>query len=116
MDACWRRARTTLTPQTTSRRTRPISNIAGNGRTRRGSQKGIMALLGSGFDPGVTNVFTAYAQKHLFDEIDYLDILDCNAGSHGHAFATNFNPEINIREVTQPVRRWDNGGKSRRPR
>jgi saccharopine dehydrogenase (NAD+, L-lysine-forming) len=72
-------------------------------------QKGIMAVLGSGFDPGVTNVFTAYAQKHLFDEIHYLDILDCNAGSHGHAFATNFNPEINIREVTQVVRHWDGG-------
>jgi saccharopine dehydrogenase (NAD+, L-lysine-forming) len=73
------------------------------------AQKGIMALLGSGFDPGVTNVFTAYAAKHLFDEINYLDILDCNAGSHGHPFATNFNPEINIREVTQVVRHWDNG-------
>jgi saccharopine dehydrogenase (NAD+, L-lysine forming) len=72
-------------------------------------QKGLMAVLGSGFDPGVTNVFTAYAQKHLFDEIHYLDILDCNAGSHGHAFATNFNPEINIREVTQVVRHWDKG-------
>lgn len=72
--------------------------------------KGIMALLGSGFDPGVTNVFTAYAAKHLFDEINYLDILDCNAGSHGHPFATNFNPEINIREVTQAVRHWENAG------
>lgn len=72
-------------------------------------QRGIMAVLGSGFDPGVTNVFTAYAQKHLFDEIHYLDILDCNAGTHGHAFATNFNPEINIREVTQIVRHWENG-------
>lgn len=72
-------------------------------------EKGIMAILGSGFDPGVTNVFTAYALKHLFDEIHYLDILDCNAGSHGHSFATNFNPEINIREVTQPVRHWDSG-------
>ncbi len=72
-------------------------------------QKGIIAVLGSGFDPGVTNVFTAYAQKHLFDEIDYLDILDCNAGTHGHPFATNFNPEINIREVTQGVRHWGNG-------
>jgi saccharopine dehydrogenase (NAD+, L-lysine-forming) len=72
-------------------------------------QKGILAVLGSGFDPGVTNVFTAYAQKHLFDEINYLDILDCNAGSHGHAFATNFNPEINIREVTQVVRHWEDG-------
>ncbi len=72
-------------------------------------QKGLMALLGSGFDPGVTNVFAAYAQKHLFDEIHFLDILDCNAGSHGHAFATNFNPEINIREVTQVVRHWEDG-------
>lgn len=70
---------------------------------------GIMALLGSGFDPGVTNVFTAYAQKHLFDRIKTLDILDCNAGSHGKSFATNFNPEINIREVTQVVRHWDHG-------
>jgi saccharopine dehydrogenase (NAD+, L-lysine-forming) len=72
-------------------------------------EKGIMAVLGSGFDPGVTNVFTAYAQKHLFDEINDLDILDCNAGSHGHPFATNFNPEINIREVTQAARHWENG-------
>ena len=70
---------------------------------------GIMALLGSGFDPGVTNVFCAYAQKHLFDEIDYVDILDCNGGDHGHPFATNFNPEINIREVTQRGRYWENG-------
>lgn len=70
---------------------------------------GIMALLGSGFDPGVTNVFCAYAQKHLFDEIDYIDILDCNGGDHGHPFATNFNPEINIREITQRGRYWENG-------
>ncbi|MCX8022582.1 MAG: saccharopine dehydrogenase family protein [Syntrophorhabdaceae bacterium] len=72
-------------------------------------EKGIMAVLGSGFDPGVTNVFTAYGQKHIFDEINYLDILDCNAGAHGHPFATNFNPEINIREVTQVVRHWREG-------
>jgi saccharopine dehydrogenase (NAD+, L-lysine-forming) len=72
-------------------------------------QKGIMAVLGCGFDPGVSNVFCAYAQKHLFDEINQIDILDCNAGNHGHAFATNFNPEINIREVTQVVRHWENG-------
>ncbi len=71
--------------------------------------KGIMALLGSGFDPGVTNVFCAYAQKNLFDEIDYIDILDCNGGDHGHPFATNFNPEINIREITQRGRYWENG-------
>ena len=58
---------------------------------------GLMALLGSGFDPGVTNVFTAWLRKHHFDRIEYLDILDCNGGDHGHAFATNFNPEINIR-------------------
>ncbi len=70
---------------------------------------GLMGLLGSGFDPGVTNIFCAYAQKNLFDEIDYIDILDCNAGQHGHPFATNFNPEINIREITQPGRYWENG-------
>ncbi len=70
---------------------------------------GRMALLGSGFDPGVTNVFCAYAQKHLFDEIEQIDILDCNGGDHGHPFATNFNPEINIREITQPGRYWENG-------
>ena len=70
---------------------------------------GLMALLGSGFDPGVTNVFCAYAQKELFDEIRTIDILDCNAGDHGHAFATNFNPEINIREITQPGRYWEKG-------
>ena len=61
---------------------------------------GITALLGCGFDPGVTGVFCAYAQKHYFDEINYIDILDCNAGDHGYPFATNFNPEINIREVS----------------
>jgi saccharopine dehydrogenase (NAD+, L-lysine-forming) len=63
-------------------------------------EAGITALLGSGFDPGVTGVFCAYAQKHHFDEIHYIDILDANAGDHGYPFATNFNPEINIREVT----------------
>ncbi len=72
-------------------------------------EKGIMALLGSGFDPGVTNVFCAYAQKHHFDEIHELDIIDCNAGNHGQHFATNFNPEINIREITQRGRFWDHG-------
>jgi saccharopine dehydrogenase (NAD+, L-lysine-forming) len=70
---------------------------------------GIMGLLGSGFDPGVTNIFCAYAQKKLFDEIGYIDILDCNGGDHGHPFATNFNPEINIREITQRGRYWENG-------
>jgi saccharopine dehydrogenase (NAD+, L-lysine forming) len=70
---------------------------------------GLLALLGAGFDPGVTNIFCAYAQKHLFDSIDFIDIIDCNAGSHGKAFATNFNPEINIREVTQNGRYWENG-------
>ncbi len=72
-------------------------------------EKGLMALLGCGFDPGVTNVFCAYAQKHLFSSIETIDILDCNAGDHGHPFATNFNPEINIREVTQVVRHWKEG-------
>jgi len=70
---------------------------------------GIMGLLGSGFDPGVTNVFCAYAQAKLFDEIHTIDILDCNAGNHGHAFATNFNPEINIREITARGRYWEKG-------
>ena len=70
---------------------------------------GIMALLGSGFDPGVTNVFCAYAQKHYFDEIHTIDILDCNAGDHGYAFATNFNPEINLREVSANGRYWEDG-------
>ena len=72
-------------------------------------QAGLMALLGCGFDPGATQVFTAYAAKHQFDRMDYLDIVDCNAGNHGKAFATNFNPEINIREITQPGRYWENG-------
>ncbi|HOE66401.1 MAG TPA: saccharopine dehydrogenase family protein [Candidatus Hydrogenedentes bacterium] len=72
-------------------------------------EKGIMALLGSGFDPGVTNVFCAHAQKNHFDTIEYVDIVDCNAGDHGHPFATNFNPEINIREITQRGRYWENG-------
>jgi len=72
-------------------------------------EAGIMGLLGSGFDPGVTNVFCAYAQKHYFDEIHTIDILDCNAGDHGYAFATNFNPEINLREVSAKGRYWENG-------
>lgn len=72
-------------------------------------EKGIMALLGCGFDPGVTQAYTAYAAKHHFDEMHYLDIVDCNAGDHGKAFATNFNPEINIREITQKGKYWENG-------
>lgn len=71
-------------------------------------EKGIMALLGSGFDPGVTNVFCAYAKKIHFEKIHYIDIMDCNAGSHGHPFATNFNPEINIREITQRGKYFEN--------
>ncbi len=70
---------------------------------------GIMALLGSGFDPGVTGVFSAYAMKHYFDEINYIDILDCNGGDHGYPFATNFNPEINIREVSANGSYWEDG-------
>lgn len=72
-------------------------------------QAGITALLGSGFDPGVTGVFSAYAQKHYFDEIHTIDIVDANAGDHGYPFATNFNPEINIREITANGRYWENG-------
>lgn len=72
-------------------------------------EAGITALLGSGFDPGVTSVFSAYALKHHFDEIEYIDILDCNGGDHGYPFATNFNPEINIREVSANGRYWENG-------
>jgi saccharopine dehydrogenase (NAD+, L-lysine-forming) len=71
---------------------------------------GITGLLGSGFDPGVTGVFCAYAQKHYFDEIHYIDIVDANAGDHGYPFATNFNPEINIREITAKGSYWENGG------
>ncbi|MDK2852473.1 MAG: saccharopine dehydrogenase L-lysine forming [Proteiniphilum sp.] len=70
---------------------------------------GLTAILGCGFDPGVTSIFTAYAAKHHFDEIHYLDIVDCNAGDHGKTFATNFNPEINIREVTQKGKYWEDG-------
>lgn len=70
---------------------------------------GLTALLGSGFDPGATNVFTAYLLKHYFDEIHELDIIDVNGGNHGYPFATNFNPEINIREVTADCRHWENG-------
>lgn len=72
-------------------------------------EKGLTAILGCGFDPGVTGVFTARAAKHIFDEIHYLDIVDCNAGDHGKAFATNFNPEINIREITQKGKYFENG-------
>ena len=70
---------------------------------------GLCAILGCGFDPGVTSIFTAYAAKHHFDEIQYLDIVDCNAGNHHKAFATNFNPEINIREITQKGLYWEDG-------
>ncbi|MCB0520869.1 MAG: saccharopine dehydrogenase family protein [Lewinellaceae bacterium] len=70
---------------------------------------GLLAVLGCGFDPGVTGIFTARAAKHHFDEIHYLDIVDANAGDHGKAFATNFNPEINIREITQKGKYWENG-------
>jgi saccharopine dehydrogenase (NAD+, L-lysine-forming) len=72
-------------------------------------QSNILALLGSGFDPGVTNIFCAYLQKHYFDKIESIDILDCNGGDHGYAFATNFNPEINLREVSSKGRYWENG-------
>ena len=76
---------------------------------------GITALLGSGFDPGVTGVFSAYAMKHYFDEIHYIDILDCNAGDHGYPFATNFNPEINIREVSANAVSYTHLGRAHQP-
>ena len=72
-------------------------------------EAGLTALLGSGFDPGVTQAYCAYAKKHEFDTIDTIDILDCNGGDHGYAFATNFNPEINLREVSAPGSYWENG-------
>mgnify|MGYP002514966186 FL=1 len=72
-------------------------------------EAGITAILGCGFDPGVTGVFSAYAMKHEFDEIHEIDILDCNGGDHGYPFATNFNPEINIREVSAKGSYWENG-------
>jgi saccharopine dehydrogenase (NAD+, L-lysine-forming) len=72
-------------------------------------EAGVTALLGGGFDPGVTNVFVAYAKKHYFDRIDYVDILDCNGGDHGYPFATNFNTEINLREVSSPADYYENG-------
>src|SRR3954464_2937296 len=76
---------------------------------KRFNEAGLMALLGSGFDPGVTSVFATYTKKHLLDSIETLDILDCNGGDTGLPFATNFNPEINLREVTAPSRHWENG-------
>ena len=79
------------------------------GFRERYEKAGITAVLGCGFDPGVTGVFAAYAQKHHFDEIHYIDIVDVNGGDHGYPFATNFNPEINIREVTSNGRYWENG-------
>lgn len=72
-------------------------------------QKGIMAILGCGFDPGVSNIYCAYAQKHLYDAIKTIDIVDCNAGSHGKGFATNFNPEINLREFLHNGKYWEKG-------
>jgi len=78
-------------------------------RDEKFKESNIMGLLGSGFDPGVTNLFCAYAQKHYFDEIHTIDILDCNDGDHGYPFATNFNPEINLREVSANGRYWENG-------
>ncbi|MDY0238016.1 MAG: saccharopine dehydrogenase family protein [Campylobacterales bacterium] len=78
-------------------------------RDEKFKKAGILGLLGSGFDPGVTNVFCAYAQQYLFDEIHTIDILDCNAGDHGYPFATNFNPEINLREVSAKGRYWEDG-------
>lgn len=76
---------------------------------KRFEEAGLTALLGTGFDPGVTQAYCAYAKKHLFDRIDTIDILDCNGGDHGYPFATNFNPEINLREVSAPGSYWEDG-------
>ncbi len=76
---------------------------------------GLTAILGCGFDPGVSGVFTAYAAKHYFSAMEHLDIVDCNAGNHGKAFATNFNPEINIREITQSGRYGTGSGTTKTP-
>ena len=76
---------------------------------KRFEKAGLTAILGCGFDPGVSAVFVAYAAKHHFSKMEYLDIVDCNAGNHGKAFATNFNPEINIREITQKGKYWQDG-------
>ncbi|MBO4955352.1 MAG: saccharopine dehydrogenase family protein [Muribaculaceae bacterium] len=76
---------------------------------KRFEEAGLTAVLGCGFDPGVSGVFTAYAAKHYFSDMEYLDIVDCNGGDHGKAFATNFNPEINIREITQNGRYYQDG-------
>ena len=76
---------------------------------KRFEEAGLIALLGCGFDPGVTQSYCAYAKKHEFDEIDTIDILDCNGGDHGYAFATNFNPEVNLREVSAPGSYWEDG-------
>ena len=85
-------------------------STAGSGHIgKRFEQAGFTALFGCGFDPGVTSVFSAYALKHEFDEINYIDILDCNGGDHGYPFATNFNPEINIREVSAKGSYWEDG-------
>ena len=78
-------------------------------------EAGLTALLGCGFDPGVTQAYCAYAKKHEFDTIDTIDILDCNGGDHGYAFATNFNPEINLREVSAPGSYWENRPLGRNP-
>lgn len=79
------------------------------------AEKEIMALLGCGFDPGVTNIFCAYARKKLLDKLHYVDIVDCNGGDHGKPFATNFNVEINIREITQPGRYWEHEWRETKP-
>src|SRR5574344_2992372 len=76
---------------------------------KRFEDAGLTAILGCGFDPGVSGLYTASAAKHYFSEMEHLDIVDCNAGNHGKAFATNFNPEIHIREVTQKGKYWENG-------
>ena len=111
MDACLEtRTYIMLIQQITSRKIPQNLSTNGSGHIEKNTKKqGSQPFLGSGFDPGVTSVFSAYALKHYFDEIHYIDILDCNGGDHGYPFATNFNPEINIREVSAKGSYWEDG-------
>ena len=105
-----RRACTTWTPPTTSRATWQSSSTPGSGPTRTATRtRASWRCSAAASIPASPNIYCAYAQEHLFDSIDTIDIIDCNDGSHGKSFATNFNPEINLREVTQRGKYWKDG-------